>query len=343
MNLTGGTLEVTQISDIGTGGVIDITFGHLIMPGDQRAVVSPHISSSKIVAFGGTEPVQMDYDNVNPGMTTVYAVGGLQEAISAAPAGSTIYVPAGIYNEGQFDVNKPLTLKAVEGPDSTLINVTGNGLCVVSDDVTIDGFTLQNEGAPVTYLVRVGRSTDNMGYAIECCTILDCVLRSGDRADGITVYGDTNEIELFSNRISECVNGMVVYDNALNVSIIDNDFHNNLYGVRVLGSEQQLRILSNGIYWNENYGLLNSGSETVDAKNNFWGKDSGPYHSILNPMGQGNPVSNRVDFVPYFEGCSDDRWHICPDGDVNRDCRVDFLDISLLADRWLDCNGPECN
>lgn len=38
----------------------------------------------------------------------------------------------------------------------------------------------------------------------------------------------------------------------------------------------------------------------VDARNNWWGAASGPFHPEENPGGQGNLVSNFVDFVPWL-------------------------------------------
>ncbi len=68
-------------------------------------------------------------------------------------------------------------------------------------------------------------------------------------------------------------------------------------GIRINGSSPT--ISGNSIYSNT-YGLYNSGSNTVDATNNWWGHDSGPYHPTLNPYGLGNAVSDRVNFDPWI-------------------------------------------
>ena len=39
---------------------------------------------------------------------------------------------------------------------------------------------------------------------------------------------------------------------------------------------------------------------TIDAHSNFWGHASGPYHSTTNPGGQGNLVTDHVDFEPWM-------------------------------------------
>lgn len=57
----------------------------------------------------------------------------------------------------------------------------------------------------------------------------------------------------------------------------------------------------NRIELNESFGLLNlNPDEVVDARNNWWGAASGPYHPTLNPQGAGNGVSNNVLFDPWL-------------------------------------------
>jgi len=38
-----------------------------------------------------------------------------------------------------------------------------------------------------------------------------------------------------------------------------------------------------------------------------------------------------------------DECHPYPSGDVNKDCKVDFLDIAMVASSWLECTRPECD
>jgi len=56
----------------------------------------------------------------------------------------------------------------------------------------------------------------------------------------------------------------------------------------------------NNIYDNPGCGLNNQISSIVDAEYNYWGAQSGPYHPTINPMGQGNCVSDNVDFLPWL-------------------------------------------
>jgi len=43
-------------------------------------------------------------------------------------------------------------------------------------------------------------------------------------------------------------------------------------------------------------------SFTMDAKMNWWGSQSGPYHPTINPDGSGDNVSDNVDFMPWLGG-----------------------------------------
>jgi len=58
-------------------------------------------------------------------------------------------------------------------------------------------------------------------------------------------------------------------------------------------------IHDNDLTDNTSYGVYAMTSNTQDATGNWWGHASGPYHSILNPSGLGDPVSDHVDFDPY--------------------------------------------
>jgi hypothetical protein len=56
----------------------------------------------------------------------------------------------------------------------------------------------------------------------------------------------------------------------------------------------------NNIYGNANYGLYNKTPATIAAaENQWWGDPSGPYHPTRNPNGNGNAISDGVDFTPY--------------------------------------------
>jgi hypothetical protein len=49
--------------------------------------------------------------------------------------------------------------------------------------------------------------------------------------------------------------------------------------------------------------MIMEANDTVDAEYNYWGDESGPYHTSLNPFGKGNPAGGdgkNLDFIPFL-------------------------------------------
>jgi hypothetical protein len=58
----------------------------------------------------------------------------------------------------------------------------------------------------------------------------------------------------------------------------------------------------NNITDNFEYGVLNEDADVIiDARYNWWGNASGPYHPDSNPAGFGDSVSDYVNFTPWLE------------------------------------------
>lgn len=57
----------------------------------------------------------------------------------------------------------------------------------------------------------------------------------------------------------------------------------------------------NNIYGNTNYGVYNGDSSVIiNAEYNWWGHESGPYYPPINPNGQGDRVSDYIDYTPWL-------------------------------------------
>lgn len=67
--------------------------------------------------------------------------------------------------------------------------------------------------------------------------------------------------------------------------------------VRVIGEDVTLR---ESIFSNTEFAALSENLHVVDARRNWWGHASGPYHPTLNPQGQGDEVGDAVNFVPWY-------------------------------------------
>jgi hypothetical protein len=77
--------------------------------------------------------------------------------------------------------------------------------------------------------------------------------------------------------------------------------NNDAIGIYVC-DDSTLEAHFNKIVGNTNFGVWNDGGGTVDATYNWWGANTGP--SGFGP-GDGDAVSNNVDFVPWLEGVTE--------------------------------------
>jgi len=146
-------------------------------------------------------------------------------------------------------------------------NYSGSGLyCTASStplfiDNTITGNT-STYGAI--------RCNDNAAPIFESCNI------SGNNASGASIF--------------QCT---LTFDSC---TISNNQY----YGVQCSGNVEAVISWCN-IYGHSGYGVHNGYvSDTIDAKNNWWGDATGPYHPTANPGGLGDPVSDYVDFDPWL-------------------------------------------
>ncbi|MBN2132847.1 MAG: hypothetical protein JW741_25325 [Sedimentisphaerales bacterium] len=85
--LHGGTFNVggDGLSMTDTG-LMDITEGTLVLEGDLRATVQGHIDAGRITAYDGAGYLELDYNERNPGNTTLTAVPITGKAYRPTPA-----------------------------------------------------------------------------------------------------------------------------------------------------------------------------------------------------------------------------------------------------------------
>jgi len=93
-------------------------------------------------------------------------------------------------------------------------------------------------------------------------------------------------------------------------TVTHSTFRDNQYGI--MRTEGNLSLIDSAIVHNGTSGFINSGS-IIDARNNWWGDASGPFHSTVNPTGTGNSVSDHVAFLPWSacDPTGNDTAHEC--------------------------------
>ncbi len=103
-----------------------------------------------------------------------------------------------------------------------------------------------------------------------------------------------------SNNIADCNGGGIAC--SLGTAVIESCriLNNSIDGIWCGGSND-ITISYCDITGNAAYGVRNNyAGDTVNAENNWWGDSTGPYHPTLNPTGQGDTVSDYVDFIPWL-------------------------------------------
>ena len=101
VTISGGEIQVLGNSlEIGDNGSIDLCGGMLVLAGNKAAEIADLVCrSGKITGYGTPAGVVIDYDNINPGKTTVYGVGvDSRQAYCPEPANGADKVrPTGVW------------------------------------------------------------------------------------------------------------------------------------------------------------------------------------------------------------------------------------------------------
>jgi parallel beta helix pectate lyase-like protein len=164
----------------------------------------------------------------------------LAEAISAAPSGGTIDVPAGLYTES-ITIAKPLTLTAPAGqpmPVATIASPSSSPpLIIANANVTIEHFYLRANGgvgADVTgqaatltdVVVTNARST---GINLVGSATLNSVVITGVLGDGIDMLSGS-QITLTGSLVQDCTGYAIYSDGATVIIHSSNVLHNGTSG-----------------------------------------------------------------------------------------------------------------
>ncbi|MCE5264363.1 MAG: right-handed parallel beta-helix repeat-containing protein [Deltaproteobacteria bacterium] len=93
--------------------------------------------------------------------------------------------------------------------------------------------------------------------------------------------------------------GLLINNSSGNHVFERNTFIANTTGVYAVSQTEPFSLSGNLIEGNTEFGVRSQSSAEVDARNNWWGHPSGPQHAGLNPGGQGDKVSDGVQFSPW--------------------------------------------
>lgn len=152
-------------------------------------------------------------------------------------------------------------------------------------------------------------------YSWENQSLVENVDISGNTITNLTGEGvnvntedasATRTVTVERNVLRESDNGTRIQhsDSAVveTVKVRYNDITSNDHGVYVENGidNAEVTLTHNTISGNANSGVTNDDGSILNADQNWWGDGSGPYHPSANPSGQGDTVSDNVDFEPWY-------------------------------------------
>jgi len=117
-------------------------------------------------------------------------------------------------------------------------------------------------------------------------------------------YPQTKGVSVKNCKLSQNGYGFLIKDT--NAVIESNEISRNIQGVKIYLTTGTTKMTNNAIFGNgtgaetQYYYVDHPDSLFLDARNNWWGAASGPYHNSLNPEGAGNPVMGQVLFDPWL-------------------------------------------
>ncbi|HOI29973.1 MAG TPA: fibronectin type III domain-containing protein [Melioribacteraceae bacterium] len=132
----------------------------------------------------------------------------------------------------------------------------------------------------------------NITYAIGSGTVDNVIV------DGNTVTGTGGGGFQFGVNIGTGANN----NTFTNILIQGNDISGNQTGIRVREDAGDVIVTDNDLDLNTTYGINNAdpGLNLLSAEANWWGNLSGPFNATTNALGTGSPVSDNVDYSPWY-------------------------------------------
>lgn len=211
------------------------------------------------------------------------------------------------------------TVENVEVVDNTITgSFTGITALKQGGGATLQNFTITGNSLTINspkaagcavHLADVGGVSS---FSNNTITINGIIGNGGNEFDGICISGaDTGnwtitENELDGNNVGTGsgirMRGSLPASASLNME--ENTVTEWAQGILVdaLASGTEVEVHRNWIIGNHAYGVSNDVTgATIDATLNYWGHESGPKHDGLNSSGQGNSVSDNVNFAPWYQ------------------------------------------
>lgn len=297
-------------------------------------------------------PVQAE----NKTVTVPDDYSSIQEAITRAHPGDTVYVRTGDYN-GSLIIKKSIALIGQKGAriNSWVIDVQP-AILVTANNVTIKGLTIDNPNLSPSWKVK--RGIHLLGAAN--CIIENNTITHVDN-EGIWLYQSTNNT-INHNTISGVNNGISVGASSNN-TLTGNILRSNWQAIATYSESHNNTVTGNDLY-NNHYGIaVSDGYGNQFSENNIFGSDGGLQiggvaynnHFIHNNFVNTKNVDSTLGYVNstnFFDNGAEGNYYSDYHGaDLNGDGvgdspyqivaqGLDFLDRYPLMQQWTGTALP---
>jgi len=218
-----------------------------------------------------------------------------------------------LYTGSTNNILTNITVQNINSNSTAAISVSSGSNGNTFTSITISGLTATGGWADA---IPIYGSENN-----EFTDITISNVTGAQKSRGITLFGSTAKVaknNTFSNvNISslQVVSGTAVepsigikLDSAGGGNPSGNTFTNCTisgaeYGIRIYGNCPDNAINYSNIVGNTEYGAY-SDTVSLNAENNWWNNASGPTDATKNPLGTGDAVSDKVDYIPWLNAAA---------------------------------------
>lgn len=164
---------------------------------------------------------------------------------------------------------------------TTFTGIGRIGIHFRGGDGTVEGNTFIGKGAGnwLDYALDINR-----GSTVEMIdnTMTDHLGAGGGATSGAVIVG-------------------TYFSPGTTLTLSGNTFLNNSVGLAVgYDAADTATVLAHDNTFSGNGTAVTSTAQLVDARNNWWGSATGPFHATLNASGTGNPVGENVAYAPWL-------------------------------------------
>ena len=307
---SGAAINVTGKSDAGSVTVAGITVAGNEVTGDDVRVAAAGTGSGAAT----TQNITISGNVVTAGAISVLA--DAEGASSATAKDITIDGNAISGDSVGIDLGKQggggLQNFTISGNNLTINSPMANGAAVKLADVGGESIFTKNG------IVFTGTAGSGVVF------------------DGVDISGNgTGEWIILSNELDGGgVGGSGIrlssLPGAANVYMTRTKVTGWVQGIKsdTLATGTEVEFRQNWIEGNTSYGIQNGSDETIDATLNYWGETSGPRHATSNPDGQGNAVSDNVNYSPWHQ---DEEFVSYSDGTVHNETQDNYYNSITIA------------